>query len=57
MKLKEYQKASLATLRTFFEEARIVGPKPAYETITAEPELAKRLKGYSAETPASGPRP
>ncbi len=48
MNLKEYQKASLATLRTFFEEARIVGPKPAYEAITAEPELAKRLKGYAA---------
>jgi type III restriction enzyme len=48
MKLKEYQKASLATLRKFFEEARITGPKPAYEAITAEPELAKRLKGYAA---------
>lgn len=48
MKLKEYQKASLATLRKFFEEARIVGPKTAYEAITAEPELAKRLKGYAA---------
>lgn len=48
MKLKNYQKASLATLRSFFEEARITGPKPAYEAITAEPELAKRLKGYAA---------
>lgn len=48
MKLKDYQKASLATLRTFFEEARIVGAKPAYEAITAEPDLAKRLKGYAA---------
>lgn len=48
MKLKDYQKASLATLRKFFEEARITGPKPAYEAITAEPELAKRLKGYAA---------
>lgn len=43
MKLKEHQEASLATLRTFFEEARIVGPKTAYETITTEPELAARL--------------
>ena len=48
MKLKDYQKASLATLRKFFEEARILGPKSAYEAITAEPELAKRLKGYAA---------
>ncbi len=48
MKLKDYQKATLATLQKFFEEARITGPKPAYETITAEPELAKRLKGYAA---------
>jgi type III restriction enzyme len=48
MKLKDYQNASLAMLRKFFEEARIVGPKLAYEAITAEPELAKRLKGYAA---------
>ena len=48
MKLKDYQKASLATLRTFLEEARITGPKTAYETITAEPELAARLHGYAA---------
>ncbi len=48
MKLKDYQKASLATLREFFEEARISGPKAAYETITAKPELAARLRGYAA---------
>jgi type III restriction enzyme len=48
MKLKDYQKASLATLRRFFEEARITGPKAAYETLTAEPELAARLRGYAA---------
>lgn len=48
MKLKDYQKASLATLREFFEEARITGPKAAYESITAKPELTKRLKGYAA---------
>ena len=47
MKLKDYQKASLATLREFFEEARISGPKAAYETITTEPELAARLRGYA----------
>ena len=48
MKLKDYQKASLATLREFFEEARITGPKAAYETLTAKPELAARLRGYAA---------
>jgi len=48
MKLKDYQKASLATLREFFEEARITGPKAAYETLTAEPALAARLRGYAA---------
>ena len=48
MKLKNYQKASLATLRRFFEQARITGPKAAYEKITTEPDLAQRLKGYAA---------
>lgn len=48
MNLKEYQKASLTTLRRFFEEARITGPKAAYEAITAEADLAKRLRGYAA---------
>ncbi|MCF6430428.1 DEAD/DEAH box helicase family protein [Leisingera sp. MMG026] len=48
MNLKDYQKASLATLRRYLEEARISGPKSAYEQITSEPELAKRLKGYAA---------
>lgn len=48
MKLKDYQKASLATLRAFFEEARITGPKAAYEKLTAEPSLRERLRGYAA---------
>lgn len=48
MKLKDYQKASLATLRAFFEEARITGPKAAYEKLTSEPALAARLRGYAA---------
>ena len=47
MKLKDYQKDSLATLRRYLEEARISGPKAAYEAITAEPDLARRLKGYA----------
>jgi len=48
MKLKEYQKASLATLREFLEEARITGPEAAFKKITAEPKLAKRLRGHTA---------
>ena len=39
-------------LRRFFEEARIAGPKNAYEAITREPEQAGRLGGYAgAYTP------
>lgn len=48
MKLKGYQKASLATLREFFEEARITGPKAAYEALTTQQALAARLRGYAA---------
>lgn len=48
MKLKSYQSDTLATLRRFFEEARIAGPKAAYEAITGEPEHAKRLGRYAA---------
>ena len=43
MKLKQYQTDTLSVLRRFFEEARIAGPKGAYEAITKEPEQAKRL--------------
>jgi type III restriction enzyme len=46
MKLKDYQKASLATLRRFLAEARITGPKEAFAKITSEPEVADRLRGY-----------
>jgi len=46
MKLKDYQKASLTTLREFFKEARISGPKAAFEQLTATPDLAQRLQGY-----------
>ena len=34
MKLKQYQADTLAVLRRFLEEARIAGPKNAYEAIT-----------------------
>ncbi|MYI72158.1 MAG: restriction endonuclease subunit R [Synechococcus sp. SB0673_bin_10] len=46
MNLKEYQQAALATLGRFLQEARITGPRAAYETVTREPELARRLGGY-----------
>ena len=46
MKLKQYQSDTLAVLRRFFEEARIAGPKSAYETITNEPECADRIGRY-----------
>jgi type III restriction enzyme len=46
MKLKQYQTDTLSVLRRFFEEARVVGPKGAYEAITREPEQAKRLGRY-----------
>ena len=47
MQLKPYQADTLAVLRRFLEEARIAGPKNAYEAITREPEQAGRLGGYA----------
>lgn len=49
MKLKQYQTDALAVLRRFFEEARIAGPKNAYETITKEAEQAKRVGRYCGD--------
>jgi len=46
MKLKDYQKASLETLRRFLAEARITGPAEAFAKISAEPDVADRLRGY-----------
>ena len=46
MQLKQYQADTLAVLRRFFEEARMAGPKNAYETITKEPEYVDRLGRY-----------
>ena len=46
MQLKQYQTDTLAVLRRFFEEARVGGPKCAYEKITKEPEQAGRLGRY-----------
>ncbi len=55
MKLKEYQNCTLSILRRFLEEARLVGPKNAYEEITREPEQFGRLGRYAgAYSPLSG---
>ena len=47
MQLKPYQNDTLAVLRRFLEEARIAGPRNAYEAITGEPEQAARLGGHA----------
>lgn len=49
MNLKQYQGETLTVLRRFFEQARIAGPKNAYEAITAEPEQRKRLGRYRGD--------
>lgn len=46
MNLKQYQADTLSVLRRFLEDARLGGPRHAYEAITAEPEQAKRLGRY-----------
>ncbi len=47
MELKTYQDQTLVTLRRFLAKARVEGPSAAYEAIVAEPEMAKRLKGFA----------
>ena len=49
MNLKQYQTDTLSVLRRFLEEARIVGPAAAYETITSEPEQTARLGHYKQD--------
>lgn len=46
MKLKKYQTDTLTILRRYLEEARIAGPKTAYNTITSEEEQKQRLGAY-----------
>ena len=46
MELKRYQADTLSILRRFLEEARVIGPGDAYESITQEPEQAGRLGRY-----------
>ena len=47
MQLKQYQTDTLSILRRFFEEARIAGPKAAYQVIVSEPDQAARLGRYA----------
>ena len=55
MELKQYQVETLAVLRRFFEEARVAGPKNAYEALTRAPEQAERLGRYAdVYTPLAG---
>jgi type III restriction enzyme len=49
MDLKQYQKDTLATLGSFFREARVSGPKVAYEAIVNESEQKKRLGRYASD--------
>ena len=46
MDLKTYQTETLAVLRRFLEEARLVGPANAFQKVTGEPEQAARLGSY-----------
>lgn len=55
MQLKTYQRETLETLRRFLRDARVRGPKAAYEAITSDPDQAKRLRGYGGSyTPLLG---
>lgn len=49
MQLKQYQKDTLDVLRRFLRDARIVGSKRAYETITKEPGITDRLGRYASD--------
>ena len=49
MLLKPYQAEALDTLRRFLEEARIAGPKAAFEAIVGDPERAAELAAYGKE--------
>ena len=49
MQLKQYQTDTLTILRRFFEEARIAGPKAAYEVLVSKPDQASRLGRYAGK--------
>jgi len=46
VQLKQFQADALSVLQRFLEEARVAGPKNAYEGITKEPDLEVRLGRY-----------
>ncbi|WP_114859728.1 DEAD/DEAH box helicase [Azospirillum brasilense] len=46
MDLKTYQRETLGALREFLEQARLEGPKAAYDAMVRRPELAGRLGRY-----------
>src|SRR5690348_13237367 len=47
MELKRYRTETLDVMRRFFEEARVSGPKAAYESITQEPDQKAHLGMYA----------
>ncbi|MEH2612696.1 DEAD/DEAH box helicase [Bradyrhizobium sp. AZCC 1693] len=47
MELKDYQKQTLSTLARFFRDARVSGPRLAYENIVNEPPQKARLGRYA----------
>jgi len=49
MELKDYQRETIETLDRFFRDARVSGPKAAYETIIREPEHKARLGRYAVD--------
>lgn len=49
MQLKQYQINTLNVLQKFFETARICGAKGAFERITNEPEIKKRLAKLASD--------
>jgi type III restriction enzyme len=49
MKLKEYQKQTLAVLRKYLETCRISGPSEAYKAITGQEEQKRRLGRYAQD--------
>lgn len=49
MLLKSYQTDTLSILRRFLDEARLHGPKAAYEAIAQEPDQVRRLRGYGGK--------
>ena len=57
MELKQYQTDTLSVLRCFFEDARVAGPKNAYEAIVSESDQVGRLGRYGRTYRALGGSP